>query len=530
MMRFTNHAFLSLVLALLCSHITVGQVIRTVALSDMPPAGLPSGVQFGRLEGATIDAQGRVAFRSGPNPTSESIWVEENGVPRLIAHTGGQVPGESEEVRWSRFDFGLAFNSAGNLLFEGSVTGTNPPSPSFRSGLWVDKSGSVSEIMRGGDGAPGANAGEYFFGSIRNNRIITEENVVFFHDSITSEGVFPPVGFGMWQGDGQTLSHVAISGQPTSAPEIGADATRDFRGTGDFDASGNVLLRFTLQGTGISDANNDSMWWGQPDALAMVAREGDQATGLPNGVQYVSFGIFPSPYRDTGAHLSATLAGDGVDESNDSALWSIDEKGLTLIMREGDQAPMMPVGVTFTSNAAARLMTDSDQVVFAVELTGPGIDDTNGWALFAGSPESLRLVAQQGQEAPGTTDGVRFGSPSFSFLQQNRFGQVAFTSQLVGGGIHDGVWAEDGSGVLRLIARAGDQLEVMPGEFRMIREVNTEAGNSGFNDRGELLFTARFIDGTSGLFIANVGVVPEPATLWLLSMTGIIPLWRLRGK
>lgn len=529
MLRYTNHLSLPLVLTLLGSHAAVGQDIRTVALSDMPPTGLPQGLQFGALDGATIDANGRVAFRAGPNPRSESLWVEENGVPRLIAYTGGQVPGESEEVRWSQFDFELTFNSAGNLLFEGSVIGTDPPSPSFHRGLWVDQAGSLWEAMQSGDVAPGAQAGEFFVGSSL-NRILTKENEVFFQDYITSEGVFPPTGLGVWQGDGQTLSPVAISGQPTPVPELGADATRDFRGIGDFDASGNVLLPSKLEGTGISDTNDDSVWWGRPDDLAMVAREGDQATGLPDGVQYASFKAFSSPYRDTGVHFSATLSGNGVDESNDEAVWSVDDSGLTLIMRKGDQAPMMPAGVRFASLGAYRLSEGSDQVVFLISLSGPGIDDTNRLAVFAGLPESLRLVGQQGQQAPGTSDGAAFGSAAFGFLQQNQSGQVAFTSQLVGGGIHDGVWAEDGSGVLRLIARAGDQLEVMPGDFRTIRDVLTSPGNNAFNNRGELLLAMRFVDGTSGLFVANVGVVPEPATLWLLSMIGIFHLWRIRGK
>jgi hypothetical protein len=96
----------------------------------------------------------------------------------------------------------------------------------------------------------------------------------------------------------------------------------------------------------------------------------------------------------------------------------------------------------------------------------------------------------------------------------NSSGQVAFRADLIGSGVNSsndkGIWATDWTGTLQLIARAGQQLEVAPGNFRTISDLNftSASGNSdglssGFNNVGQLVFWARFTDNSEGVFLSN---------------------------
>ncbi|HEY3391443.1 MAG TPA: choice-of-anchor tandem repeat NxxGxxAF-containing protein, partial [Lacipirellulaceae bacterium] len=171
---------------------------------------------------------------------------------------------------------------------------------------------------------------------------------------------------------------------------------------------------------------------------------------------------------------------------------------------------------------------------FPAKLTGSGLDDTNNTGIWAESSGSLKLVARAGDRAPGTPDGVQFGRMTgITVPTLNAAGQVAFVGTLAGSGVDTsndlGIWATDVNGSLWLIAREGEQLEVAPSDFRTIRSVSfgrfevggTGSGNedgrpSGFNDRGQLGFTATFTDGSSGVFVSNLVAIPEPATVILI--------------
>jgi hypothetical protein len=108
----------------------------------------------------------------------------------------------------------------------------------------------------------------------------------------------------------------------------------------------------------------------------------------------------------------------------------------------------------------------------------------------------------------------------------NAAGQTAFLAQVSGSGIdgsnNEGLWATGRQGVLQLIVRDGDQIEVGPYDFRTVAGLGftTATGNgdgapSAFNDRGQISFVAYFTDGTSGVFVSNLVAIPEPRSLIL---------------
>jgi hypothetical protein len=111
----------------------------------------------------------------------------------------------------------------------------------------------------------------------------------------------------------------------------------------------------------------------------------------------------------------------------------------------------------------------------------------------------------------------------------NDLGQLAFRATLMSGigGVdlsnNEGIWATDVNGVLKMIVRTGDMIDVDPGpsiDLRTIRLLsfddnsgNEDGHSSGFNDKGQIAFLAHFTDRTSAVIVSNVVAVPEPASL-----------------
>jgi hypothetical protein len=127
----------------------------------------------------------------------------------------------------------------------------------------------------------------------------------------------------------------------------------------------------------------------------------------------------------------------------------------------------------------------------------------------------------------GVVFADRFPAEFDFAVELNDAGQIAFQAKLTDGtnsfGI--GIWATDRAGVLQLIARTGDLLEVAPGDFRTIGGLlfglyeptgNSDGRGSGFNNLGQLAFWSSFTDGSSGIFVSNAVAVPEPSTILLL--------------
>ena len=185
------------------------------------------------------------------------------------------------------------------------------------------------------------------------------------------------------------------------------------------------------------------------------------------------------------------------------------------------------------------VLNGAGQTAFVADLTGTGVDDSNDLGIWSeGGGNGLSLIARTGDAAPGTSSGVNFSDFGFvSNLVLNGSGQTAFFGDLTGTGVDSsndgGIWAEDRSGVLTLIAREGDLIDVDSGpsvDLRAIRNLffsgitgNEDGRRSSFNDLGQLAFGATFTDGSSGIFVSNLVAVPEP-TSWVLAVLGLLGL------
>jgi hypothetical protein len=185
----------------------------------------------------------------------------------------------------------------------------------------------------------------------------------------------------------------------------------------------------------------------------------------------------------------------------------------------GEPAPLP--GYTYGYGFSTSAINGQGEVAFASNIT-----DGMAWttAIWSEGLGGLHLVAKDGDQAPGLAPGQSFGpiGSGSSELVMNEAGQVAFIADYGGRSYGTGIWAEDRSGELQLIAHVGQQVELSPGDVRSITEL-TFVGNSGledgygasFNNRGQVAFGAHLSGGGSAVFVSNLVAVPEPSTVGL---------------
>ena len=241
--------------------------------------------------------------------------------------------------------------------------------------------------------------------------------------------------------------------------------------------------------------------------------------------------IFDATLNNRGDTIfNALVEGNGVTSSSDTAIVGNVGGSLEILAREGDA--VQGTDFTFTDfGAISRLpaLGGGGDITFVSTLSGGGgfadglfVVDENG---------TVDLIAQEGESLPGLSDGEVISSFSPPAINEN--GQVAFQAFVRGDDVtfdNDRViFAQDTDGILQLIAREGDVLNVSEDptspDFRQIERLNFFGGSgdgdgvsSGFNNLGQVAFRAEF-GFQSGVFVSSlVSSVPEPSSVPALLM------------
>jgi len=512
--------------------------------TDWRPSSGTEGEFFLGVAGPVLNDFGSVAFYgtvTGHPSYSEGLWSEGVGTElTLVARERDAAP--DTDATFERFNdgiFSLHLSNSGHTgfmatLYHGFDGGGN-------RGFWRHHVDTGSELVaRTVTQAPGTELGTKFSGaSIFGVRIETlnDSGQTAFMSFLTAvsggdRGVWSEGGNNGLELLGRNVGFVpGGTGEPRFS-SLGDPVLNDI---------GHVALSALLLDP---DTN---FWLGH----GIVSDRGG------NGLEVVVPPTLPAPGTDAGVILYpgqskpafnnldqlaflASLDGPGVVDANDQGIWSEGSgSGLSLVAREGNQAPGTDVGVSFSS-LGTPVINSIGQTAFQSELVGAGVDATNGRGIWSEKEGTgLTLVARNGDLALGAGDGVYFSGLGKFVLNGN--GQTAFWSSLVGSGVDTindkSIWAEDISGNLQLIAREGDLLDVDDGsgtDFRTIRDLifsspgpstgNEDGHTSAFNEYGQLAFNAIFTDGTSGVFVSNLVATPEPSTLLLglLAFTGLL--------
>jgi hypothetical protein len=518
------------------SGIAQAAALRTVALSGQSAPGATEGVSYSSFDtyyfadayqavrGPVLNDAGRAAFRAnltgvGVNSTNnQGIWSEGSGNLALVARTGNQAPGLPDGVNFARNSalelFTPVLNNSGRTAFFGGLADGSV-------GIWSEGSGNLALVARDGLPAPGTPEGvNHSFSLLRDFPFfpdlpkLNDVGQVSFLGNLTGSGINYTNDWGIWSEASGNLALVARGGDPAPGTPNGVNYDSFFYQTGFNDAGQSVFFAI-LTGSGVDPSNDHGIWTTGSGAPKLVVRSGSPAPGTPSGVNFQS--LFGNVSFNNAGRVAfeGFLTGEGVDETNNQGLWSEGSGSLELVARRGSPAPGTPSGVNFDEFlfSVFPVLNDAGQTAFRANLTGPGVTFTNDQGIWSDGLGSLALVARTGSPAPGTPSGVRFAELHLPAL--NSEGQTAFRGNLTGSGINSnndrGIWATDESGALQLIARKGSQLEVAPGDFRTISDLDfvSASGNgdgraSGLNNSGQLVFWARFTNGTQGVFVSSL--------------------------
>lgn len=182
----------------------------------------------------------------------------------------------------------------------------------------------------------------------------------------------------------------------------------------------------------------------------------------------------------------------------------------TIIAREGQQAPGLPAGVLFatpalgwTVDTGGATFTKSGKTAIHASLDGGGtvvgVDDR---AVYFGGIGGMNLVMQKGSLAPGL-GGVTFGNIGNSSLTCNE-NEVAFVGFFPAGGMvttanDSSLWRGSNPGNLTMIAREGDLVptSVLPATLNgpwAYDQISTGPNNPLLNGRGDLIFQVSVIE------------------------------------
>jgi hypothetical protein len=501
--------------------------IRTVALTGQQAPGAPAGVIYGGFgaglandsfyHDVALNDAGQVAFRADlagegvDFSNNQGVWSEGSGSLALVARTGSQAPGAPEGVNFSTdapLDvFFPVLNDVGQTAFYGATSDGG-------LGLWSEGSGSLAAVARSGDQAPGAPSGVSFdFNGLVETPVLNNAGQTTFRSYLSGAGVTSENELGIWSEGYSGLDLRARMGN--QAPGLPDGVKYGITGWTGLNDAGQIVFASFLSGSGVNSSNDKGVWSDVSGSLSLVTRKGSQTPGM-SGVTFDN--LF-----DTGSINNAGQIAFAAGLSNQSALfnhdsiWFYNSGDMTPVFVRGEHPPGAPAGVTYDLFGFWPSLNEAGQILTGALLAGSGVDASNQLAVYLSDAAGHEvLILRSGDQAPGAPPGVVFYATPEGFFEGalNDRGQVAIGQYLAGAGVdlsNDfGIWATDSTGALQLVAREGDQLEVAPGDFRTISELNRTDHNansngwpSAFNNRGQLAFWASFTDGSQGVFVSN---------------------------
>jgi hypothetical protein len=467
--------------------ITEAAEIRTVALSGQAAPGTPEGVRFSNSTFGVpvLNDMGQTAFSAfltGGDVqyprNRQGVWSEGSGSLSLVARAGSQAPGMPSGVTFDwpgennpGFDQ-IVLNELGQIAFHAALRNSD----GIRIGggsVWSQGSGSLAIVAQSYTQAVGT-PNDLFdrFDGIRLNNA----GQVAFRAGLVLNGCCTQPN-GIWSEGSGSLALVAgpgsavLSGLGNVGPPVLSDAghTAFAASAGGFnnagiisDRSGSLsVVREAI--TSVDDYADPAVnskdqvafreawtgiWSEGSGQLIRVAGVGDQAPGMPDGVNFrYSFDVPPV-----------------LNDAGQTAFWAGLGGGLALVAASGRQAPGAPSGVTFNLfDTSSIALNDRGQIAFSAWLTGTGVDSTNDRGIWATDRAGvLQLIVREGEPFEVAPDDVR--------ILKDIFYNTAFVG---------------GTG-------------------------NGDGRPSGFNNPGQLAFRAAFSDASQGIFVSNRVAVPEP--------------------
>jgi hypothetical protein len=281
----------------------------------------------------------------------------------------------------------------------------------------------------------------------------------------------------------------------------GAPGTQFHRPTSlALNSSGEVALKASLAGAGITSDNDEGIWLGHPGSLVLVAREGEDAPGTTG--QRLGDTMYPreAPRLNDDSQIAfkAKLSPGGPVSQG---IWVGAAGSLDLVTQSGADAPGTDAAVTFRLFEDVRL-DGAAQVAFRASLDGPPVTGENDEGIWAGSPETLALVIREGPALTETQVSIvdsEYGRPAFDGLSLNADGRMMFRAQFPPtitdvtepSGV-SGVEVQYNYGLFMMPPISGGWLRVRPGDRARGTSDFEYLNKPGLNLTGNYAFAASY--------------------------------------
>lgn len=482
-------------LALASSVARAAVLIETLIESGDAAPGAGTFTGFGV---AAIDDEGTVAFHGFALPQGTGLWRMSDTAIERLATVGEVLPGApgGETLAW--IDHILMPRSGDAVVFRTRLLSSD-------EAYYAAAPGPLAPIAIEGQPAPGTGAA---FQRLNPSLRMSDDGEIAFWALLDGGGVDDRTG--IWSGGAGTLQLVARQG--SNAPGGGGDDWFIIDQYPRIAPDGTVAFAAVLFGL----SGRAGVWTGTP---------------VPSG---------PAVLADLADYRSASISDDDrlgflefLSQSGDPARLRVGRPGnFRTVIEDGAQGPGLPPGISISAAwpiLEARVNRSGD-AAFRTQ-TQETTRRSGLWSDAGGGPT---LLALEGEPAPGLP-GFAFGE--IEGFELNDLGQTAFLARLEGP-LDRGLFLADPGEAPQLVARGQGFFRVGPGDSREVASLNVgleseifsnESERGGLSNRGELVFSLAFQDGSSGIFVATL---PEPrsAALRLAALVSVAWLLRPLGR
>jgi hypothetical protein len=511
---------------------------QTVAFSGQPVPG--TAERFAWVRTPTLNASGRCVFGAGLTNGTEGTWSGPRGQLAMLSADGAPVPGIGAGVFYGDIHSlaqAVPVNSVGQSIFAAPLTAPGIDM-SNDSVVMAGAPGNLAVVAREGDQAPGLAAGLVFGDLSPGSLMINDEGTCVFRAGLTGPGIVDGTNDSnaesLWAGPPGGLALLARSGDP--APGTGPGVRFLFpTGQAAINATGQCAFASLLTGNGVVPGNESGIWTGQPGQLSLVMRGGDPAPGAGAGLSFRGAREPVVINRAGQIGFIAGLEGPGLTHINDLGIWTGTAGELEMVARTGQPAPGTSAGTVFFI-LEAPMINAAGGLAFHASLSDGGINSPiTGSGLWRWQPGAVTKVVASGDPAPDAGADTFF-QEIYNNACFNDEGTVVFRAKLggesvVAGQNDESLWRSDAAGVLTLIVRTGDLLEVTLGDSRTVLDFDfagesfygaTSLGGSGdedgrgcgLNDLGQVAYLALFGDNSSAVMLTAPTALLSQAQAW----------------
>lgn len=408
---------------------------------DAPGTGA-SFVRRGGLlpSGLPLNDAGHTIFYAALTDGRLGLWLGSVDRLQLISLARDPAPGVNEG-RFFGFDHPrVSISAAGTTLFRAVLNGTQVTAEN-NHGLWTGGVDGLTLVAREGDRAPtAANAyfGEFIapLASIDWRDINANGQITFLTDLTVPNAMPGDPHSGIFSNRLGSIAPVALSGW--QAPDEVDDVRFEYFYHPALGDSGHVAFVSTLLGE--VAGTNSGIYSDRGGRLAKIFREGSHAPGTDNETTFRAFGTSIAMNSRDQLAFMGRLQGPSVTTSNDSGVWVEGPDGFRLVAREGDLASGAPDGVRFASiePGGGAALNESGEALFRAQLTDATGAPSNQYGVWTEIRDKVELVAHAGQlleVRPGIykeISSIGYVAPSTSSVNIKGLLRIGFSDESSG--------------------------------------------------------------------------------------------------